>query len=185
MTGSSVGPDDFYFNVRNMSGSETRGKMQYIERDGQEQVEVRDRAGRAMTETEKERFIQKAERHDYCQRWQITPPNGNDLSREELQKETRRVANGYTADKRTSSVAYAVHENSERNNVHVLIAGEESELRMNRDDIKQTRTRSHEHMTEKYRERKRQQEREQKRRKQKQRERQQQQQQRSSRGISR
>lgn len=168
-----VGPDRFYFNVRNLSGSETRGKMQYISRDdpdiGREQVPVYNRAGREMTDREKEKFVEKAERHDYCQRWQISPPNGRDLTPEDVRRETKRVAHDYTRDKRSSKVAYAVHPgNDGRTHSHVLIAGEESELRMTKKnrDIEKTRTHAHQRMTknERYRERDREQEREQERR---------------------
>lgn len=162
---SPVSASEFYFNVSNLDGDETRGKMNYISRDseqeqakGREQVSVHNRAGRPMSEREREQFIEHAESHDYCQRWQVSPPNGNDLSRDELRKETRRVVEDYTRDKSTSRVAYAVHTDQEGpNHAHVLVAGNERELRMDREDIEQTRTNAHERMTEneRYRQRRR------------------------------
>lgn len=157
----TVGPSEFYFNVSNLSGDETQGKMNYISRDseqakGREQVPVHNRAGRPMSEREREQFIEHAEGHDYCQRWQVSPPNGNDLSRDELRKETRRVVDDYARDKSTSRVAYAVHTDQDGpNHAHVLVAGNERELRMDREDIEQTRTNAHERMTanERYRQR--------------------------------
>lgn len=173
-----VGADQFYFNVRNMSGSETSGKMNYISREdpdiGREEVPVYNRAGRPMSDREKEQFIEKAERHGYCQRWQLSPPNGMDLEPEDVRRETKRVAHDYTRDKRSSKVAYAVHPGEDgRTHAHVLIAGEESELRMQRDDINQTRENAHQRMTANERYRERQREREQKRRREQQRQREQ------------
>lgn len=102
-TQSSVSPDEFYFNVANLDGDEAQGKMNYISRDseteqakGREQVPVHNRAGRPMSEREREQFIEHAEGHDYCQRWQVSPPNGNALSRDEIRRETRRVIDGRT-----------------------------------------------------------------------------------------
>lgn len=172
-----VGADQFYFNVRNMSGSEARGKMEYISREdpdiGKEQVPVYGRSGRPMSEQEKEEFCRAAEKHGYVQRWQISPPNGKDLEPEDVRRETKRVAHDYTRDKRSSKVAYAVHPGEDgRTHSHVLIAGEESELRMTKEnrDIERTRTNAHERMTANERYRERQREREQKRRREQQRE---------------
>lgn len=155
-----TGPDEFYFNVRNLGGDDVRGKMQYISRDdpdlGREEVPVYNRAGRPMTDREKAQFIAKAERHDYCQRWQVCPPNGEELDTEAVRLETRRVAHDYTRDKRSSSVAYAVHPGTDgRTHAHVLVAGEESELRMDGQDIERTRTIANKRMTERQRERER------------------------------
>lgn len=166
----TVAPSKFYFNVSNLSGGEARGKMNYISRDsaqeqdrGREQVPVYNRAGRPMTEFEREQFIERAENNDYVQRWQVSPPNGNDLSRDDLRRETRRVADDYTQGKNSSRVAYAVHTDQDGpNHAHVLITGHESEMRMGRDDINQTRTNAHERMTanERYRTRHREREQE-------------------------
>lgn len=166
---SSVSPSQFYFNVNNLDGDEARGKMNYISRDstkeqtkGREQVPVNNRAGRPMSESEKEQFIEHAETHDYVQRWQVSPPNGDDLSRDELRRETRRVIDDRTRDMSSSRVAYAVHTDQDGpNHAHVLIAGNENELRMDRGDIEETRSNAHERMTANARYRQRRQENEQ------------------------
>lgn len=102
-----------------------------------------------MSDEEQEQVIEHAENHDYVQRWQVSPPNGNDLSRDELRRETRRVVDDYTRDKSTSKVAYAVHTDQDvPNHAHVLLAGNENELWMDREDIDQTRTNARERMTE-------------------------------------
>jgi hypothetical protein len=89
----------------------------------------------------------------------VSPPNGNDLSRDELRKETRCVIDDYTRDKSTSRVGYAVHTDQDGpNHAHVLIAGNRHKLQMDREDIEQTRTNAHERMTENERYRQRQQE---------------------------
>lgn len=160
---STVSPSQFYFNVSNLDGGEARGKLRYISREdeneqakGREQVPVHNRAGRPMDEDEKEAFLEHAEKHDYCQRWQISPPNGDDLSRDEIRRETRRVVDDRTRDMGSSRVAFSVHTDQESpNHAHVLVAGNESELRMNRADIDRTRTNAHERMTanERYRDR--------------------------------
>lgn len=165
----TVVPSQFYFNVSNLSGSEARGKMNYITRDsqkeqskGREQVPAYNRAGRPMSDEEREQWLQTAEENDYVQRWQVSPPNGNDLSRDELRRETRRVIDDRTRDMNSSRVAYAVHTDQDGpNHAHVLITGNENELRMNRTDIEQTRTNAHERMTQNERYRQRRQEREQ------------------------
>lgn len=152
---STVSPSDFYFNVSNLSGSEAQGKMNYISREdekeqakGREEVPVNNRAGRPMSDEEKDQFVEHAEQHDYVQRWQVSPPNGDELSRDELRRETRRVVDDRTRDMGSSRVAYAVHTDQEGpNHAHVLIAGNERELRMNREEIDRTRTNAHERMT--------------------------------------
>lgn len=171
MSQQTVAPSDFYFNVGNLSGSEARGKMNYISRDseneqskGREQVPVHNQAGRPMTESEREQFLEYAQQNDYVQRWQVSPPNGDDLSRDEVRRETRRVINDYTQDKPNARVAYAVHTDQDGpNHSHVLLTGNERELRMNREDIEQTRTNAHQRMTanERYRQRQKEQEQEQ------------------------
>lgn len=152
-----VDAGEFYFNVDNLEGGAVRGKMQYISREdpdiGREEVPVHNRAGRPMTEREKEEFIEKAEGHDYCQRWHICPPNGEELDVDEVRTETRRVAHDATRDARSSSIAYAVHPGEDgRTHAHVLVAGDEPELRMDRGDIAETRDNAHERMTARHRE---------------------------------
>lgn len=92
----TVAPSEYYFNVENLDGAAANGKLQYISRDdpdiGKDRVPVYNRVGQEISDREKKEFLQKAECHDYVQRWQFSPPNGKDLDPDDIRRETRRVA---------------------------------------------------------------------------------------------
>lgn len=148
-----VSPSEFYFRVNNSSGDEAAGRMRYITRSdeqeqakGRKEVPARGRSGFELTEREREKFVEAAERHDYVQRWHVSPPPDAEATAEDLRRETASLAHERTKDVPTSRVAYAVHDDQSTPHAHVLITGPHDELRMDREDIAETRTKAHERL---------------------------------------
>lgn len=137
--------------------------MNYISREGE--TPVRGRSGRPMSEAEKDRFIARSERHQFERHMIIAPQNGNDLSNEELGRETRRTMDDFTEGRPSATYAYTVHDDTEHKHAHVAVTGEKTDLYMDRDDIENVRENANERMVEneRYQQRKREQQREQQR----------------------
>lgn len=135
--------------------------MNYISREGD--TPVRGRDGRPMSDAEKDRFIARSERHEFERHMIIAPENGNQLSNEELGRETRRTMNDFTEGRPSATYAYTVHDDTEHKHAHVAVTGEKTDLYMDREDIEQVRENANERMVENERYRHRQQEQEQQR----------------------
>lgn len=116
-------------------------------------VPLKNRAGRELSDSEIEGFIAKTERHNFERDIIISPENGADLSQRELERATRATMNEFTDGRPTASYVYAVHEDTEHPHVHVAVAGDKQDLYMDREDIMQTRDHANERFVEQHRER--------------------------------
>lgn len=132
--------------------------VNYIGREGD--TPVLDRAGRPMSNKQKERFVEKSERHQFERHVIISPENGNDLSNDELGKETRRTMEQFTKDRPTVTYAYSVHRDTEHPHTHVAMTGEKTDLYMDRGDVENVRETANERMVERERYKHRRQEKE-------------------------
>lgn len=132
--------------------------MAYIGREGD--TPVYDRAGRPMSEERKDRFIAKSERHKFERHMIISPENGNDLSNDELSRETRRAMEEFAKDRPSATYVYSIHRNTEHPHSDVAITGEKTDLYMDNGDIEQLRENTNERMVERDRYQERQQEQE-------------------------
>lgn len=137
--------------------------MNYISREGE--TPVRGRDGRPMSDAEKDRFIARSERHEFERHMIIASENGNQLSNEELGKETRRTMDDFTRGRPSATYAYSIHDDTEHKHAHVAVTGEKTDLYMDREDIERTRENANERMVEneRYRQRQREQKRDQER----------------------
>jgi Relaxase/Mobilisation nuclease domain len=130
--------------------------VNYIGREGD--TPVHDRAGRPMSDERKEQFVEKSERHQFERHMIISPENGNDLSNDELGRETRRTMEQFTKGRPTATYAYSVHRDTEHPHAHVAMTGEKTDLYMDKSDIEETREHANERMVERERYRNRRQE---------------------------
>ncbi|KYH23777.1 hypothetical protein HAPAU_38560 [Halalkalicoccus paucihalophilus] len=134
--------------------------VNYIGREGD--TPVCDRADRPMSDERKEQFVEKSERHQFERHMIISPENGNDLSNDELGRETRKTMEQFTKGRPTATYAYSVHRDTEHPHAHVAMTGEKTDLYMDKGDIEETREHANERMVERsrYRNRRQEQERE-------------------------
>lgn len=119
--------------------------VNYIGREGD--TPVYDRAGRPMSEEQKEQFIEKSERHEFERHMIISPENGNDLSNDELGRETRKTMEQFTKGRPTATYAYSVHRDTDHPHVHRRGNG----LYMDGEDIENVREQANERMVERER----------------------------------
>lgn len=126
--------------------SGARDLMDYISREGD--TPVYSRSGREMTESEREQFITKSERHQFERHMIISPENGEQLSNDELARETRRTMEDFTKDRPSATFAYTVHRDTEHPHAHVAMTGEKTDLYMDKHDIDTVRENANERMVE-------------------------------------
>lgn len=131
--------------------------LDYIGREGHS---LRDHTGERITESQRERFIEKSESHNFERDLIISPANGEDLSDREFHRGTRRTMNEFVKDRPTTSYVYAVHDDTEHKHAHVALTGEKRELYLDRDDLAETREIAHERFQSRTWEREQEQERE-------------------------
>jgi hypothetical protein len=112
--------------------------VNYIEKD----YPLRNSAGREITQREANEFVEKSKQHQFERELQIAPNPYADVSRSELERETRRMI-GEFADPAHSSVraVYAIHDDNGVLHSHVALTGKRRDLFMDVDDISQTRDR--------------------------------------------
>lgn len=153
---------DTIYKTSYADGAGTDRLTNYLQHDTQE---VRDRTGRAMTDSEIEAFNEKAagkrNRHII-----ISPRDHDELTTEELDRETRAYMSEMIEERPTADYVYSVHDDKEGGkDVHIaMTANDKKDLEMYPDDIKRERKRAHEQYHERGRERRRKRERDRQRR---------------------
>ena len=112
--------------------------LNYIEKDRP----LRNSAGRELSDKEIRGFVRKSKRHQFERELQIAPNPYADVSRSQLERETRRYI-GEFVDEGHSTVqaAYAIHEDNGVLHAHVALTGERRDLFMDAEDISQARDR--------------------------------------------
>ena len=110
--------------------------MAYIEKD----YPLRNSAGREMSEQEIRNFIDKSERHQFERELQIAPNPYADVSRSQLERETRRFIGEFVNETHSSvRAAYAIHDDNGVQHSHVALTGRRRDLYMDAEDISQSR----------------------------------------------
>lgn len=120
--------------------------MNYISREGD--TPVYDRSGQEMSNQRKQRFIEKSEQHQFERHMIISPENGDQLSNDELARETRRTMEDFAKDRPSTTFAYTVHRDTEHLHAHVAMTGEKTDLYMDKQDIDAVRENANERMVE-------------------------------------
>ena len=105
-----------------------------------------------------QRLVTVSDRHGMSRHLVLSPENANELSREQLQRVSKRVLRKTLGDRDGVEYAYTVHmHDGDRPHAHVVVTGRANQpgdpLWMDRDDLEQIREHTHEHAKELTRER--------------------------------
>jgi len=125
-----------YLNT-NYQRSGAGALLNYIERDRP----LRNSAGREVTDRERERFVEKSERHQFERELRISPDPEADVSRQELEHETERYVREFTRDRPSVRGVYSFHNDNGIAHTHVALTGERRDLFMDRNDLERDRER--------------------------------------------
>ena len=125
-----------YLNT-NYQNSGAGALVNYIERD----CRLRNTVGREVSQSERERFIEKSQEHNFEREIRISPDPEADVSREELERETQRYLRDFTRDRPSARAIYAYHEDNGIPHVHAALTGERDDLYMEQQEIKRDRQR--------------------------------------------
>ena len=113
-------------------------------RDSVESVPVQNRAGRELSEAEVDQFINKSRDLDFQRHMIVSPDPSGQYTPEEVSANTRELLDREFGERPTTNYVYAVHRDTEFPHAHVAVTGQESELRMDREDIDRLRERASE-----------------------------------------
>lgn len=134
--------------------------LRYIGRDEQ----VRDRAGRELSDRELRGFVEQRKDHQFERDVILSPERGEELSATELERAARETVAGWERDsdrsRRSARWVYAVHRDTDHEHVHVAMTGTKHDLYMDQSDLSDLRERGRERFREKEREREREREQE-------------------------
>jgi hypothetical protein len=136
--------------------SDVANLTHYLEHE--QEATLHDRYGREMDPEDVQRLVTVSDRHEMSRHLVLSPENANDLSREQLQRVSKRVCRETLGDREGVEYAYAVHmHDGDRPHAHVVATGRANQpgdpLWLDRDDLEQIRERIHEHAKELARER--------------------------------
>jgi hypothetical protein len=123
---------------------------EYIGRDDHQ---VRDRAGRELSDRELKRFIDQSDHHGFEREFIVSPEAGDDMPPGELEQRTRQTMREFEDGRPSTRWVYAVHDDTDHEHVHVAATGRRRDLYMDREDIECFRERGTELFREPERER--------------------------------
>lgn len=119
--------------------------MSYMNKDG---ATLWNRVGQEMDPDEQQTFLDKSDYHQFTRHYKISPDR-NDLTDEEMQEAVRdSVAEYFDGD--SVDFCFAVHDPAIRNeesdelHAHVAVVGQEGELTMDEDDLRDFKNQSRE-----------------------------------------
>jgi hypothetical protein len=122
--------------------------VQYIQRDRSQDavntVDVRNPAGRELSEAEVDRFIDKSREIDFQRHLIVSPDPNGQYTPEEVSANTRELMDREFGHQPTTNYVYAVHRDTEFPHAHVAATGRKQELEMGRDEIGRLRERASE-----------------------------------------
>ncbi|MFY4815298.1 relaxase/mobilization nuclease domain-containing protein [Haloarcula sp. AONF1] len=117
--------------------------VNYIRRDRDQDagatVDLRNPAGRELSDSEVNRFVDKSREFGFQRHLIVSPDPTGEYSPEEVRDNTRDVMNQEFARQPTTDYVYAVHQNTDFPHAHIAATGKQSELEMGQEDIRQMR----------------------------------------------
>ncbi|WP_146418335.1 relaxase/mobilization nuclease domain-containing protein [Haloarcula hispanica] len=117
--------------------------VDYIRRDREQDagktVDLRNPAGRELSDPEVNRFVDKSQEFGFQRHLIVSPDPTGQYSPQEVQTNTRELMNREFAQQPTTDYVYGVHQNTEFPHAHVAATGEPAELELDREDIQQLR----------------------------------------------
>ena len=145
----------FVFSTDYREGS-AKNLVRYLENKEQEQGRdrLRDSSGQPLSDTEKKGLIAASEHYDF-ERQLTFSPGGDSMDREQLDRAGRNALRDWAEGRPTARYAYAVQTDRENYHVQAVAVGSKSDLRMDREDLAQTRSQATERFQEQEQERER------------------------------
>jgi hypothetical protein len=120
--------------------------VQYIQRDRSQDavntIDVRNPAGRTLSDAELERFIDKSQQHNFQRHMIVSPDPTGQYTPAEVNANTQQLMNREIAQHPTTEYVYTVHRDTEFPHAHVSVTGREQELEMDRAEIDRLRERA-------------------------------------------
>lgn len=117
--------------------------VDYIRRDRDqdagETVDLRNPAGRELSDPEVNRFVDKSQEFGFQRHMIVSPDPTGQYSPEEVSANTRELISREFARQPTTDYVYGVHQNTEFPHAHVAATGEPAELELDRNEIQQLR----------------------------------------------
>ncbi|GCF15990.1 hypothetical protein Harman_39250 [Haloarcula mannanilytica] len=105
-------------------------------------VDLRNPAGRDLSDSEVDRFVNKSQEFGFQRHMIVSPDPTGHYSPEEVDTNTREIMNREFARQPTTDYVYTVHQNTEFPHAHIAATAEPAELELNRDEIQQLRERA-------------------------------------------
>jgi len=109
------------------------------EQDGGATVDLRNSAGRELSDPEVNRFVDKSQEFGFQRHMIVSPDPTGQYSPEEVRANTREFMNSEFAQQPTTDYVYGVHRDTEFPHAHIAATGERAELEMDREDIRELR----------------------------------------------
>jgi hypothetical protein len=126
--------------------SDAGNLVDYIQRDrSQDAVEsapIQNRAGRELSETEVDQFVDKSRDLEFQRHIIVSPDPNGQYTPEEVSANTRELMNREVGHQPTTNYVYAVHRDTDFPHAHVAVTGREQELAMDRTDLESVRERA-------------------------------------------
>ncbi|MFU1782960.1 relaxase/mobilization nuclease domain-containing protein [Haloarcula japonica] len=117
--------------------------IDYIRRDREQDagstVDLRNPAGRELSGSEVDRFVDKSREFGFQRHMIVSPDPTGQYSPQEVRANTREFMNSEFAQQPTTDYVYGVHRDTEFPHAHIAATGERAELEMDREDIRQLR----------------------------------------------
>jgi hypothetical protein len=117
--------------------------VDYIQRDREQDagatVDLRNPAGRELSDSEVNRFVDKSREFGFQRHLIVSPDPTGQYSPEEVRANTRDFMNSEFTQQPTTDCVYGVHRDTEFPHAHIAATGERAELEMGREDIRQMR----------------------------------------------
>jgi len=117
--------------------------VDYIQRDREQDagatVDLRNPAGRELSDPEVNRFVDKSREFGFQRHMIVSPDPTGQYSPEEVRANTRDFMNREFAQQPTTDYVYGVHRDTEFPHAHIAATGERAELEMDREDIRELR----------------------------------------------
>jgi len=113
--------------------------VDYIRRDREQDagatVDLRNPAGRELSDPEVNRFVDKSQEFGFQRHLIVSPDPTGQYSPQEVQANTRDVMNQEFARQPTTDYVYAVHQDTDFPHAHIAATGKQAELEMDLEDI--------------------------------------------------
>lgn len=126
--------------------SDASNLVDYIQRDRSQDrvrnVDLQNPAGRELSDTERDQFVEKSRHYDFQRHMIVSPDPDGQYTPQEVSDRTREFMNQEIGQQPSAEYVYAVHRDTEFPHAHVAITGRKPELEMDRAEIERLRERA-------------------------------------------